>query len=124
MLLQPCWMRFFQWLKQEQPATKSFRSRAAIRTTRDWRSTIRRLLATFRLIEQTGLPVVVHPFVQTIFEQLSEEAFASGRPRDIWTFSDIYTRDIVWRTAVGILLDLARETACDCMSCTLMHRPA
>ena len=69
-----------------------------------------RLLATFRLIEQTGLPVVVHPFAQTIFEQLSEEAFASARPRDIWTFSDIYTRDIVWRTAVGILLDLARET--------------
>jgi len=69
-----------------------------------------RLLETFRLIERTGLPVVVHPFAQTVFEQLSEEAFASGRPRDIWTFSDIYTRDVVWRTAVGILLDLARET--------------
>lgn len=69
-----------------------------------------RLLATFREIEQTGLPCVVHPFAQTVFEQLSEEAFAAGADADIWTFSDIYTRDVVWRSAVGILLDLARES--------------
>lgn len=69
-----------------------------------------RLLATFREVEKTGLPCVVHPFAQTVFEQLSEEAFAGGRDADIWTFSDIYTRDIVWRSAVGILLDLARES--------------
>jgi len=69
-----------------------------------------RLLATFRKIEQTGLPCVVHPFAQTVFEELSEEAFAEGRPRDIWTFSDIYTRDVVWRSAVGTLIDLQRET--------------
>ena len=69
-----------------------------------------RLLSTFRTIESTGLPCVVHPFAQTLFEQLSEEAFAAGRPRDIWTFSEMYTRDVVWRSAVGMLLDLQRET--------------
>jgi len=69
-----------------------------------------RLLSTFRTIESTGLPCVVHPFAQTLFEQLSEEAFAAGRPHDIWTFSEMYTRDVVWRSAVGMLLDLQRET--------------
>lgn len=68
------------------------------------------LLATFRSIERTGLPCLVHPFAQTIFEQLSEEAFTEGRARDIWTFSDVYTRDIVWKTAVGILLELQKES--------------
>jgi dihydroorotase len=69
-----------------------------------------RLLATFREIEKTGLPCVVHPFAQTVFEELSEEAFAAGAQKDIWTFSDVYTRDIVWRSAVGILIDLQRES--------------
>src|SRR5690606_716244 len=52
----------------------------------------------------------VHPFAQSVFEELTEEALAEGRPKDIWTFSDLYTRDVVWRSAVGILLDLQRET--------------
>ena len=68
------------------------------------------LLATFREIERTGLPCVVHPFSQTVFEQLSAEAFESGAAKDIWTFSDIYTRDIVWSSAVGILLALQAES--------------
>lgn len=68
------------------------------------------LLRVFREIERTGLPCVVHPFSQAVFEQLSEEAFSSGAERDIWTFSDIYTRDVVWSSAVGILLALQAES--------------
>ncbi|MDH3606403.1 MAG: dihydroorotase family protein, partial [Acidimicrobiia bacterium] len=69
-----------------------------------------RLYQTFQTIAETGLPCVVHPFVQTLFEYLYEEASAAGAPRDIHTFSAVYTRDIVWRTAVAILLELQRDT--------------
>lgn len=69
-----------------------------------------RLYQTFQAIADTGLPCVVHPFAQTLFEYLYEEASAAGAPRDIHTFSAVYTRDIVWRTAVAILLELQRDT--------------
>ena len=69
-----------------------------------------RLYETFQAIAETGLLVVVHPFAQSLFEYLYEEASAAGAPRDIHTFSAVYTRDIVWRTAVAILLELVRDT--------------
>lgn len=68
------------------------------------------LYRTFQAIADTGLLCVVHPFAQTLFEYLYEEASAAGAPRDIHTFSDVYTRDVVWRTAVAILLELQRDT--------------
>jgi dihydroorotase len=69
-----------------------------------------RLYQTFQAVAETGLPCVIHPFVQTLFEYLYEEASAGGAPRDIHTFSAVYTRDIVWRTAVATLLELQRDT--------------
>lgn len=69
-----------------------------------------RLYQTFQAIADTGLLCVVHPFSQTLFEYLYEEASAGGAPRDIHTFSTVYTRDIVWRTAVATLLELQRDT--------------
>ena len=69
-----------------------------------------RLLETFSAIAETGLPCVVHPFAQTLFESLYHKEVAQGRPGDIHTFSDVYTRDIVWRLAVAILLEIQRET--------------
>jgi dihydroorotase len=69
-----------------------------------------KLYATFQAIAETGLLCVVHPFSQSLFEHLYEHEVASGRPADIHTFSDVYTRDIVWRTAVAILLELQRDT--------------
>jgi dihydroorotase len=69
-----------------------------------------RLHETFSAIAETGLPCVVHPFSQSLFEYLYEKEAGSGRARDIWTFSDVYTRDVVWRLAVAILLELQRET--------------
>ncbi|MDE0232680.1 MAG: dihydroorotase family protein [bacterium] len=69
-----------------------------------------RLLDTFEAIAETGLLCVVHPFAQTLFESLYHREVAKGRAGDIFTFSDVYTRDIVWRLAVAILLEVQRET--------------
>lgn len=68
------------------------------------------LFATLAAIAETGLPSVVHPFSQTLMELLSEREFAAGLPRDIRTFSKVYTRDIVWSSSVAVLLEIARET--------------
>jgi len=68
------------------------------------------LYATFAAIAKTGLPCVVHPFTQSLMDFLSEERFAAGEPRDIRTFSSVYTRDIVWSSSVAVLLELQRET--------------
>jgi dihydroorotase len=69
-----------------------------------------RLYESFEEIAKTGLPCAVHPFNQKLFELFSERAFAAGRPRDHITFADVYTKDVIWRSAVGILLELQRET--------------
>jgi dihydroorotase len=62
-------------------------------------------------IAKTGLHCSVHPFSQPIMDLLTERAFAAGRPRDMRTFADIYTADIVWRSGVVLLLELQRETS-------------
>lgn len=69
-----------------------------------------KLYRAFRTIAETGLLCVVHPFAQTLFEWFYAEEVAKGRPADIYTFSEVYTRDVVWRTAVAILLELQRDT--------------
>ncbi|HZD01605.1 MAG TPA: amidohydrolase family protein [Actinomycetes bacterium] len=66
------------------------------------------LLTAFRTIADTGLPVVVHPFNQSLFERLSEEAFAAGKPRNWRTFSEVYTNEAIWHTAVSAILELQR----------------
>jgi dihydroorotase (multifunctional complex type) len=69
-----------------------------------------RVYATFEQVASTGLPCLVHAFAQTLLETISEQAWAAGQPRDVKTFSSIYTRDIVWSAAVSQLLELSRET--------------
>lgn len=69
-----------------------------------------KLLARFRAIARTGLPCVVHPFNQPLFDFFSEEAFAQGRPRNHVTFSEIYTRNVIWESAIASLLALQRES--------------
>lgn len=71
-----------------------------------------RVYATFEAVARTGLPCLVHAFSQTLLEVISEQAWAAGQPRDIKTFSSIYTRDIVWSSAVSQLLEISRETGC------------
>jgi dihydroorotase (multifunctional complex type) len=64
------------------------------------------LLAVFRAIAETGLPLVIHPFNQSLFERLSEEEFARGEPPNSRTFSYVYTTDSIWQTAVNTLITL------------------
>ena len=68
------------------------------------------LLKAMRAVEKTGLPLNIHPFNQSLFEELSEEAFASGKPANWYTFGEVYTTDAIWHTAVNTLLNLQRLT--------------
>lgn len=70
-----------------------------------------KLLQRFRAIAKTGLPCVVHPFNQSLFDFFSEEAFAQGKPRNHVTFAELYTREVVWESAIASLLALQRESA-------------
>lgn len=64
------------------------------------------MLESFRAIAETGLPSLVHPFNQSLFEKLSEEAFAAGKPSDWRTFGEVYTTEAIWHTAVNTLINL------------------
>ncbi|HXH06049.1 MAG TPA: dihydroorotase family protein [Vicinamibacterales bacterium] len=64
------------------------------------------LLRAMRAVEKTGLPLNIHPFNQSLFEALSEEAFAAGKPANWYTFGEVYTTDAIWHTAVNTLLNL------------------
>lgn len=68
------------------------------------------VLEAFYAVAETGLPCAIHPFSQTVFEWLSEREWSRGRPRDPRTFSEVYTKDVVWSSAVGLLLELQRES--------------
>jgi len=65
-----------------------------------------RLLRIFREIEKTGLPCLVHPFDQSMFEQLTAEAFAAGKPPNYYTFGEVYTTEQIWAVAVNTLISL------------------
>lgn len=69
-----------------------------------------RIYAAFEAVARTGLPCLVHPYNQPLMDYLSQQALASGRPRDINTFSEMYTNNVVWSSAVAVLLELQIET--------------
>ncbi|MPZ54130.1 MAG: amidohydrolase family protein [Acidimicrobiia bacterium] len=59
------------------------------------------LWQSFEAIAPTGLPCLVHPFNQALFDLFSEKELAAGRPRTFHTRAEIYTnRDVVWSSAV------------------------
>jgi dihydroorotase (multifunctional complex type) len=68
------------------------------------------LLTVMRAIEKTGLPLLVHPFNQSLFERLSEEAFAAGKPPNWYTFGEVYTTEEIWHTAANTLINLQALT--------------
>lgn len=68
------------------------------------------ILEIFREIQNVGLPCLVHPFNQAMFDALSDEAWRAGSPRNWDTFSRIYVTDAIWKTAVGILIELQAMT--------------
>jgi dihydroorotase len=69
-----------------------------------------KLYEAFVEIERTGLHCSIHPYNQPLMDRLSERALAAGQPRDIHTFSRLYVEDLVWRSAVAVLLELVRAT--------------
>lgn len=66
------------------------------------------MLQNFQAIADVGLPCLVHPFNQSLFEELSEQAFAAGKPPNWQTFSEVYTTEEIWHTAVNSLINLQR----------------
>lgn len=66
------------------------------------------LLTAFRAVAETGLPQFVHPFNQSLFERISKEAFAAGKPASYYTFGEVYTTEEIWHTAVNTLVNLQR----------------
>lgn len=69
-----------------------------------------KLISSFRAIAETGLPSLIHPFNQALFEKLSQEAFDAGKPADYRTFGEVYTTEEIWHTAVNTLINLQRLT--------------
>jgi dihydroorotase len=64
----------------------------------------------FQAIAKTGLHCSVHPFNQPLMDVLTRQAMAAGKPHDMATFSAIYTDEIIWSSAVAVLLELQRVT--------------
>lgn len=69
-----------------------------------------KLFPAFEAIARTGLHCSIHPFNQLLQDYLTERALAEGRPYNIKTFTEIYTNDLIWSTAVPILIEMARAT--------------
>jgi len=69
-----------------------------------------KIFTAFQRIAKTGLHCSVHPFDQPLIERLTELEVAAGKPRDLRTFYSLYTRDVIWRSAVATLLELQKET--------------
>lgn len=65
-----------------------------------------KMLGNLRVIAETGLPCIVHPFNQSLFEALVAEALAAGDPPNWRTFSKVYTEEAIWYSAVAALLAL------------------
>jgi dihydroorotase-like cyclic amidohydrolase len=69
-----------------------------------------RIYEAFGHVARTGLHCSVHPFNQPLMDKLTSDAVAAGRQRDASLFTEVYTSDLVWRSAVVVLLELQRET--------------
>jgi dihydroorotase (multifunctional complex type) len=69
------------------------------------------LYRSFKEIAKTGLPCLVHPFSQGLFDHLSREALAADpETPDYVTMSEVYSREILWRLGVAVLIELQRAT--------------
>jgi dihydroorotase (multifunctional complex type) len=69
------------------------------------------LLRSFEAIAPTGLPCLVHPFSQELFDDLSRRAIAAQPDvPDFVVLSETYSRDVLWRLGVAVLLELQAET--------------
>jgi len=68
------------------------------------------IFEAFQAIAKTGLHTSIHPYNQPLMDKITAQTLAAGAPHDIHTFARMYTNDVVWRSAVAMLLELQRET--------------
>lgn len=69
------------------------------------------LYESLEAIARTGLPCLVHPFDQAVFDLFTHRALAEGKPDDHRTRVQLYTGiDLVWRSAFATLLEFQKET--------------
>lgn len=69
------------------------------------------LFLCFEEIAKTGLPCLVHPFSQSLFDLLSKRKYEQNPDEPFFRArAEVYTRDIFWRTGVAMALELQRET--------------
>lgn len=69
------------------------------------------LYQALEAVAATGLPCLVHPFEQALFNMFWQRALQEGRPPDHTTRVEVYTGiDIVWRSAIATLLEFQKET--------------
>jgi dihydroorotase len=74
-------------------------------------SSNRELYLSLEAVAKTGLPCLVHPFDQALFDLFWQRALADGRKPDHRTRVEVYTGiDLVWRSAVATLIEFQRET--------------
>lgn len=70
-----------------------------------------RLYEAMEAIAPTGLPLLVHPFDQALFDMFWRRLLATGRAPDHTARIEVYTgRDIVWRSAIATLLEFQKDT--------------
>jgi dihydroorotase len=69
------------------------------------------LYAALEAVATTGLPCLVHPFEQALFQMFWRRAIAAGKPPDHTTRVEVYTGiDVLWRSAVATLLEFQKDT--------------
>src|ERR1700730_2603797 len=78
------------------------------------------IYAAFSRIAKTGLHCSVHPCSQTLMDQMTADTLAAGAPHSMETFSKLYTEDVIWSSAVAVLLELQRVTGVR-MQCLHTH---
>jgi dihydroorotase len=70
-----------------------------------------KLLAIFKAVASTGLPIMVHPHDQQLMDEIEQEYWRRGE-RDFRAYAKAYSAmdGVIWDTAVGVLLNLQNAT--------------
>ena len=70
-----------------------------------------KLLAIFKAVAGTGLPIMVHPHDQQLMDEIEQEYWRRGE-RDFRAYAKAYSAmdGMIWDTAVGVLLNLQKAT--------------
>lgn len=70
-----------------------------------------KLYKIFQGVQQTALPIMVHPHDQSLMDEIEQGFWAQGK-RDFRAYAQAYSAHdgLIWNVAVGVLLELQRAT--------------